>query len=496
MLPLLKWMPPIAVVVLMTGPGAAATPYDALLGRVPDNANIMLVLDNEALQKSPLAVREEWAKKYKTSALGGLFGAPPHVQKVVMAAQVNHATLENEWEVAICKLRYDFNLKEIRESVKGVRDSIGGREVVLTPQNSFLVPFPGSQLGMMRPANRQAVGRWLRTSAGDRAKLSPYLRESLKRMPADAQAQIAFDLIDVCDLEGLRQRLKKSKALAGSDIDIETAAKLFCGMRGMTLSLRVNNTITGELRIEFEELPTFLAPVAKPLVEEALAGMGATIEDIDNWESRIDGNAIVLRGNLSTASVRKIVSPLFKPMPVVIGEKDGADRPILDSAGTATVRYFNAVNTLLNDLKTTKTKNLTDRSFWYKQFADKIDALPVLHVDDELLKYGAAVSTTLRSLANLAINSSMQKKAIAGNTYEYQVVLPWSNYYYLYGPGWNYGYAMPMVGTYSNYGLAQSLIARVGNTEAAIRNETWKNIETATVEIRHKMTQKYQTEFK
>lgn len=493
---LLRWALPMTAILLAVAPSQAATPYDNLLSRVPENANILLVFDSEALQKSPLAVREEWSKNYKKSALGGMFGAPPHLQRVVIAAQINHATLENEWETAICKLRYDVKLEDVRESVKGVRDSVGGREIILTPQNSFLIPFSGSELGMMRPANRQAVGRWIRTAGGDRASLSPYLRESIERMPKDAQAQIAFDLTDVMDPEGLRQRLKKSKALAENNIDVETAAKLLSGLRGMTLSMRVDNQIKGELRISFDELPSFLTPIAKKLIEEALAAMGATIEDLDAWETSIEGKAIVLRGNLSVASARKIVSPVLKPIPMVIGDRNQTDRPALDPAAEASLRYFNAVNTLLSDLKSTKTRNLTDRSFWYKQFADKIDAMPVLHVDDELLKYGATVSSTLRGLANLAVNSLMQKKTIAANTYEYTVVLPWSNYYYLYGPGWSYGYSVPMVGAYSNYGLAQNLIAKVGNTEAAVRNETWKNIDAATVDIRNKMTQKYQIEFK
>ena len=48
----------------------------------------------------------------------------------------------------------------------------------------------------------------------------------------------------------------------------------------------------------------------------------------------------------------------------------------------------------------------------------------------------------------------------------------------------------------TNYQISSNLIAQTGNTEVAIKNATWQNIEKAVADIRRTMTQKYQIEFK
>src|SRR5262245_16446656 len=235
---------PVVVILSSVAKNDAASPYEPLLNRVPENANALFVFDNEALQKSPLAVREDWGKNYKKTALSGMFGTTPHLLRAVMASQINHATLENEWECAIVKLRYDVKMTDVTKSTNGSRDNIGGREVTLTPQNAYIVPFTLSELGLMRPASRQVVGRWIRTSGlGRGGSVSPFLREVVENMGSSSQALLAFDLNDVCDGDGLRHRLSKCKSLAGAKVDIDTTVKLFTGLRGLTVSMQVDESI-------------------------------------------------------------------------------------------------------------------------------------------------------------------------------------------------------------------------------------------------------------
>jgi len=113
-----------------------------------------------------------------------------------------------------------------------------------------------------------------------------------------------------------------------------------------------------------------------------------------------------------------------------------------------------------------------------------------LNVDNDLLKYGAAVSNTFRALANFATNTWQQERAVADNTYQGVTVTPGS-YYYGNGVGWGYGGTVQ-----SNYSIAQNYMSQAGNNEIAIRNATWRKIEGATEDIRKKMTQKYEVEFK
>jgi hypothetical protein len=466
--------------------------YDEMVARIPEQANLLVLVDNDGLMKSNLGVQQNWSQNYQKSALGGMFSSPPNLWKLVLSAQIDHHTLENQWEVGVAALKHGYSLtnKDLVAATGGARDSVGGHEVTLTPQNTYLTMFDQRHVGVMRPANRQAMGRWMRTTGliGS-ARVSSFLQQSVANMPKDAQALLVLDMTDMFEAQGLRQRFKKSSALADGNIDVEAATNLFSAIKGMTLALRVNNFITGEIRIYFEAPPTFLQPVAKKLFTNALTSMGATIDDFNDWDTSVDGNAIVLKGRLTQSSAREIFSPLYRPITIAGNGTDAT----ANSPAAASKRYFNAVTSLIDDLKATKTRSLNERSFWHKQFADKIDALPVLNVDNDLLKYGAAVSATFRGLANFATNTLQQQRLVAQNANQGFTVTPGSSYYYGNGAGWGYGGTFPNVE--SNITIANNLIAQSGNSEIAIRNATWKNIEQATVEIRNRMTQKYQIEF-
>jgi hypothetical protein len=474
----------------------AASPFDDLLRRVPDQANAVLLLGIQAALKSPLGIKENWAQKHRLTFLGGLSGAAPGVVRMAVGAQLNPGTLQNTWEVALIQLERPTKASELVRVVSGAPDSMVGQQVVLSPRNAYFVPFEPRVIGMMRPADRQATARWIRTARSPGPlSLSPYLRDAVAAMPANAQGLMAIDLENVLDAAGLRQRFKKCQALAGAGIDVEQVTKLFTGLKGITLALRVENTRHGELRVDFAEAAGVLAPVAKPLLLEAMAGMGATIEDMGGWQPRVEGKSVLLAGPLSERGVRQILSPLFQQAATnVIESQPAAATLSSDPRAAASQRYFRTVQTLLTDLKQQRVKSYQQISYWHMQFAAKIDALPMLNVDEDLLKYGAAVSTTLRGLAQLATNTYAVRKAAAANAGTALVQGPAYNYY---GNGWGWGYynVFPAAMTIDNYGATNNFLAATGATEGALRSQTWQNIDAATNEIRRKMVEKYQIEF-
>src|SRR5205085_9012606 len=130
--------------------------------------------------------------------------------------------------------------------------------IVLSPRNAYFVQFKEWVIGMMKPANRQAMAQWVRFARPTgRTVLTPYLAEAQEIAGKEPRPQIvaAVDLSDVLDPQGLRNRLKKVKALEGKDIDIEEATKLFTGLKGVTLVVHVVDTIQGELRVDFSDRP-------------------------------------------------------------------------------------------------------------------------------------------------------------------------------------------------------------------------------------------------
>jgi hypothetical protein len=487
----------LVFLILAAADSRAATPFDDLLKRIPEQANAVLVVDVQAAHNSPLGKKENWAELHRKTAVGGIVSAPPSVLRVAVGAQINPATLQNTWEVTLVQLQREISLADLTTVVSGSPDTMAGQRVVLSPQNAFFVPFEPRVVGMMRPADRQATARWVRSAgAAKRVGLPYYLYQTIENMPRDAQALMAFDLDDVLDAEGLRQRFKKAKSVAGKGLDVEQLTKLFMGLHGVTVTLRVTDAINGEIRLDFTDPPTLIATAAKPLLLEALDAMGAGIDDLDDWQSRVSGKSIILSGKLSEEGMRKILSPLVRPAPMNIMTSESAGGKLsTDPKAAASQRYFHSVQSLLNDLKQQKAKTFQQLAYWHNQFAEKIDALPMLNVDEDLLKYGSAVSTTLRGLANLASGTYAAQKAAVNKSGEALIQVPNAYNYYGYGPGWGFGVSLPGAATINNYGMTNNMIARSGQTESALRLQTWKNIDAASQDIRRQMVQKYQVEF-
>jgi len=228
--------------------------------------------------------------------------------------------------------------------------------------------------------------------------------------------------------------------------------------------------------------------------------MGMAIEDLDKWAAKVDGRSIVLSGSLTETGARMLLSPLLHPTTTarIENEQVSASGSLSrESAAAASQRYFSSVKTMLDDLQKQKVKTYKQQSYWYNQFAEKIDELPILNVDEELTKYGSSVSTTLRGLCNLSTNVDVAQEGIRMNMGESLVSVPGSSYYYGNGYGWGYGYGVPGYTTsVNNYGLGSNMIAKASGAANAIVADTWKNIEQATSQIRQQMTQKYQVEFK
>lgn len=501
--PYQRWLT-LAVALIPLTQAFAAEPYQDLLKRAPEQTNALLLVDFQALLRSPLAVREKWADDHKKNKLGGVSSIPPDVQQLVTAAQINPSSLEPAWKIAMAQMSNNTSIAQLVQGEAGKTDSVAGQSVVLSPRNAYYVSFAPKVVGAMKPANRQELGRWLRfAKSNSRVVLSQYLQVAAVKADATTPVVMAIDLTDVLDLEGLRKRLTESKSLAGKGVNIEQLAKVFTGMKGVKFSAKVGNTIEGELRLDFSEPVDMYAKVAKPLVLETMDGMGAAIDDVDDWKVLTLNNAFVLSGNMTKSGLRQIISPMLAPntVPQIQASaspgQSGQPGPTgQDPKAAATLRYFHSVKTLIDDLNKQKAKTFKQLAYWYQQCGKNIDELPILNVDDEMLKYGMLVSTSLRGMATLASGTSAQNKVLEKSATQVWATVPVSTGYgYGYGNGWGYGGTFNQTQSFDNFSQINASGASNTAKEAAIRNQTWQQIETATVQIRKKMVDTYKIEF-
>lgn len=123
---------------------------------------------------------------------------------------------------------------------------------------------------------------------------------------------------------------------------------------------------------------------------------------------------------------------------------------------------------------------------WDDKFARKIDALPILNVDPDLINYGANVSSLLRgaglTIRNTNLQAGVQKIGNQTTTVGGAVANPYSGttgFVNLYSP------------THINEKITQQ--ARQTGMSAHLKNMS--QIDQMTADVRRDMTMRYQIEF-
>ncbi|HMF12846.1 MAG TPA: hypothetical protein VKE94_11085 [Gemmataceae bacterium] len=476
----------------------AEGPLDELLARVPAQANTILIIDVPALHESPLGVRENWRKRHEGTYAEGVSSIPPSAQRVVSAAQLNTTTLQPVWEAVILDSPKPVTEEQLVRRLSGSKDKVSGQTIVLGRNNSYYTLLTPKMVGSLRPANRQEMARWVRTAKeSTKPTVSKYLENAATGVNAKNQLVLALDLADVLDPDGIRERLKKCQALSGGGANLDALANELTSLKGVTFTLHVGNDLEGEVRLDFGVPPKAFAPVAKALVLEAMEKMGAALDDLDKWEAKAQSNSVILHGKLSEQTLRLLLSPFVKPTTVIESHQaESSGEAKLDPVILASMRYYRSVDIYLESLRKQQARNFNQQAKWYLATADNIDDLPILNVDDELIQYGQAVSSTLRGLGNTSQAVAAQNKQLGSNLKEQFVAVPGAYNYARWGYYGGYAYSVPGVEVQNNYSQIGNMMATNANTEGALRQQTWKNIKDYGNKVRLDMTKKYGIEFK
>jgi hypothetical protein len=472
----------------------ARAQFEQLAAKVPSTANAMVLLDAEKLMASKLAEEAGWKGKFEQAFAAGLVTISPDTKRMVIASQLDLAHMTPLWELVLADFAEDRSVAQIARNVQGSLDTVGDLQAVVLSDDSYCVQLEPSRLGVFAPANRQTVARWLR-EVGARSKpdLAPYLQSTLvagKKYPV----VIAMDLEDALPLEVVRTRLAGSAALTNKKIDIDAAAKAIGSLRGIVLEVSITDAAFGQLMIHFREDATVLAPVAKPLLLEVLGNQGATIDDIASWKVTTEPQRFTFTGPLSAAGCRRVLSLIDHPIAALIAadkSKSQSDRPESSKAAYATQQYFKSIMTLRDDLReqSKEATTLGESAMWMDKGARRIDRLPLLNVDPEMLAYGRYITARMRdasqALKGIGINSAAQKAQVYQ---QYSASATVSDGYY--GGSYSANVQWNNVGAQRRAISAQQR-AQGATTAQAISVE----MDNQTVEIRQVMTQKYQINF-
>jgi hypothetical protein len=178
-------------VLLIVAPAAADDKFIDLTPLLPPQANAATVIDVNAIYSSPLAQKENWAKQHPLPF-------PPTLYTVALACRIDPASLSGgEWEVGVANPKGRLTMEQLAVRDKGAPETIAGVQAVLSPRNLYFVEIRPWIIGMMKPADRQGVAKWvkdLRNVPGGIVRLDPFLKASVTSGDRLTQFILAIDL--------------------------------------------------------------------------------------------------------------------------------------------------------------------------------------------------------------------------------------------------------------------------------------------------------------
>ncbi|MFN0198947.1 MAG: hypothetical protein ACKVT0_19535 [Planctomycetaceae bacterium] len=485
----------IAILICTSASIAAATEFKDLIDKVPRNANAVLVIDVDRILVSKYAIDNNWKSRFDKSFADRPIYLPQESDKVVVAAQVDPIRgFAKAWEAALIGMKEPISMHLIARAEGGYTDEINGVNTAWIPSDAYFIEIDKHLLGMMAPANRQAISNWAkRNKKGSERELTEYLEAATKMDPKGPQIIMALDVVDAIQSHRVHDRLQSSEIVKKNGLDIDALAGFFSSMRGVVLEVSIRDTIKAKGRVEFDQTVPFKADVAQAFVLSVLDENEMELPGIEEWKFAVDGDTITFSGDLSNNNLRRVLSLLDIPSTKFSSLKDqDVEQPAEGDAAKNSQAYFNSIEGLLKDLRPKQQKANASDARWMEQYAAKIDKLPILHVDKDLLDYGENLSETLRIMAGTRRKTGMQGAVNSRHVNDN------NGYDNGYNNGYGYGnraYRYTRAGVNETINEQNTAKADARAAGTATKIEGWALIDNATVDIRRAMTERYNVEF-
>ena len=473
----------------------AQAQFHGLVGRVPSDANAIVMLDADKIMASPLARRDNWSEQRANAAAAGLTILPPNASQFVMAARIDLEYMHPTWEVSLARMKSEPSMPKVAAKWGGKIDRVAERNAVRLPDDSYVVQLGPANLAARRPANRQEVARWLRQTNTTRPNhLSPYLNKAVGYVDELGTPIImALDIEGITSAESVRERLEEFEALKDVKVDLDALAATLASAQGITLGLNVNDRVSGAMIIDFGRDAAPLKDIAKQILLEILGNQSAMIDEFQEWKASVSGQRVRVSGSLGESGFKRVLSILDAP--TALQESQPSQTAQSDpqlAARLASQQFFKSISGLIDDLRDKPGKKTTGQvGMWWERYADKIDKLPLLNVDEELLEYQAYVSDSLREGAYVLSGVGGKARVRQANApAQYRTYSRYNSF------GYSNSYRYAAV---EDYRLEAQNKARIRTEERTkgVREaqDIMKEINSETAAVRRSMTKKYNAEF-
>ncbi len=428
-----------------------------VLTSTPDRANAILYVDVPAIRKlTPGTLLQ--------ADLSDSMG------EIRIASDLNLKTFEPLWEIGYVRVANLPDAESLAKSMEGYVDSIAGSPVVWSPKEMYLVPSGNNALGLVRPADRRLVSRWLKKESSGGA--ASYLKHQVLQGTQYISLLLAIDLEDSFSPTAIRQRVETFESLKGKDLDSITAT--LSTVRGIRVIVGRKNLNECIISLDFGVSPSSLLPFASKFFVEVLDRNDSSIPEASSWSPKLEGNSISFRGTITAKTIDDLVgiftlqrqtsnNPILNDSAVPITNSESA---ILNSS----IAYFGKTTDIIKRVRDYSADSTGDRAQWNGKMARRLDELPTLNVDPELVDFTVKVSQGLRG--NMV---AIQQTNIA---YGASATVNAGSYGYYNNGNEPYKY---------------NAVARAKGNSAY--RELIANIEQMEADMRRKMTDKFKVQF-
>jgi hypothetical protein len=463
--------------------------FPEMIRRVPNDANVIMYMDVERLLASPMGIKEDWKGKHSADYSSRPLSVPPAVTKFIRAACLNIEGGQTDWQVAVLEAKSVPALETIAKNEKGNLDTVAGTKAVWSPRGAYAIKLTNNSVGLMFPANRQYLARWIKNKPGDS---SAYLVNASRDMTSNGpQLVMALDLEHLVQPDAIRERLKTVEELKTAKVKLDDVAKTLATIRGIKFAVTVKDKATGRITADFDADASVLKDVGKLLLLRALENHGLSMEDAEAWTPSVDKKSFMLEGELSRSGMMRLSALLeFPSLPLDESGRDADKSDAGDPKLYATQNHFKSVTSLLEDLKEKRKdiQNPGHAAGWWETYALRIDRLPTLNVDEEMLSYSSTIAELLRSGAQEGRGAGIRTGVRQANQA--------SAGYGGYGYGYGYGYAgNRYAGARQAQADRNAIVSQETGQAAMTASDIRKQIQDATTAIRRAMTEKYKVQF-
>ena len=352
--------------------------------------------------------------------------------------------------------------------------------------------MPGNVLGIVRPSDRKLVSRWLNKEVGSGS--SEYLKKHAVQGSKFISLLLAVDLQDTWSPIALEQKLVGFESLKG--LDMKSVATTLSSVHGIRIIVGRRNLNECIISLDFGSSPANLLPVATNFFVEVLQRSQSSMPEASKWVASLDGNTIAFRGSVTVESLDHLLgifSVHRQAANIPSADLEPIQDPTSESALLETNKTYYAKSTnIIKRVRDYSASNTGSRAQMNGQMARRLDDLPTLNVDPELVNFAVAVSQGLRGnmvalqQTNIQANATALANNAGATSTGYQ-----GGYVGAYG-GWHAGHS------YTYYDDSNSM-NRYADMAQAQGNYSYREliaqIDAMEAEIRRRMTEKYKVQF-